>query len=67
MMLTMLLTVNFANSTILSLNVFGPESIASIMVFLVNISCVILALLGIYYCRAAMLTPNVVFKVNSLI
>ncbi|CAJ0565667.1 unnamed protein product, partial [Mesorhabditis spiculigera] len=61
---SLLMVVNFANSVMLTLQVFGTESALSFTIFLVNTIIVLAALYGIYNLRPLFIAPNVVFKVT---
>ncbi|WKX95577.1 hypothetical protein Q1695_012215 [Nippostrongylus brasiliensis] len=62
--ISVLITVNFGNSVILSLEAFGPDSLLSLSVFILNTVVVVLALYGIFAFKPIFLTPNVIAKVS---
>ncbi|XGW12048.1 hypothetical protein V3C99_013040 [Haemonchus contortus] len=64
MAIGLLIMLNFGNSILLSLEAFGPDSILSFSVFILNTIIVILALYGIFSFRPIFLTPNVIAKVS---
>ncbi|VDL82851.1 unnamed protein product [Nippostrongylus brasiliensis] len=64
--ISVLITVNFGNSVILSLEAFGPDSLLSLSVFILNTVVVVLALYGIFAFKPIFLTPNVIAKMAEI-
>ncbi|ETN81690.1 hypothetical protein NECAME_08315 [Necator americanus] len=59
-----LIMINFGNSIILSLEAFGPDSVISFTIFVLNTMIVALAMYGIFAFKPIFLTPNVIAKVS---
>lgn len=64
MAIGLLIMVNFGNSIILSLEAFGPDSLLSFTVFIMNTIIVVLAMYGVFAFKPIFLTPNVIAKVG---
>lgn len=64
MAIGLLIMVNFGNSIILSLEAFGPDSLLSFTVFIMNTIIVVLAMYGVFAFKPIFLTPNVIAKVS---
>ncbi|CAJ0960243.1 unnamed protein product, partial [Mesorhabditis belari] len=61
---SLLMVINFANSVLLTLQVFGTESALSFSIFVANTAIVLMALYGIYNLKPIFIAPNVIFKVT---